>query len=76
MFFFSKSTYLIHINSDQNPGSLLLHIGVITFFYTVDLHHTGPIPVANEVITPIARVITPVAHLFSAMYNRGFLHPI
>ena len=29
----------------------------------------GPLPVINAVTTPISRVITPVTHLFSAIYR-------
>ena len=32
----------------------------------------GPVPVISKVITPLVGIITPVTHLFSAIYN-GYL---
>ena len=38
------------------------------------LYQDGPLPIVNGVITPISTVITPVTHLFSAIY-RGPISP-
>ena len=35
----------------------------------MEIYKVGPLPVINGVITPISRVITPVTHLFSAIYR-------